>query len=124
MKKLLLLLPFALLVSCQEELPENDLLEGKWQPAEIYLDPEASDCEKNTYMEFSPYVFDKKERILRVFDACDSTETLANYTITGDTLILVDSKQVTSRYIIQSITESKWVYIDKGNVIYTFYRLK
>ena len=87
-------------------------------------DPEAADCQKASYIEFADYVAEAKARTLTTFDSCTSSVTVGTYTVTGDTLIVVDEHVVTKRYIIQSIDQNKMIYKDKDNRTFTYRRIK
>lgn len=118
------LLIITFFASCQEEIEENDLIEGKWREESVVMNENATECEKLSYMEFSKYDADIQKRILTHFNACDSVSVLSKYTIDGDTLIVLDDKLVTKRYTISFINETKMVYFDKNNRPYTFIRYK
>ncbi len=124
LKFILAVLPLAVLVSCQEEIVENDLFEGKWRAESVVLNPDATDCELASYVEFSPYVYDLPQRRMTEFNACDSVSEVSNYTVTGDTLILINSMQVTTRYTIDMVNESKMVYRDKNNRVFSFLKFE
>lgn len=114
----------SMLTSCQEKIEENDLITGRWNKEEIMADPEATDCQKASYIEFADYVSDAKARTLTTFDSCTSSVSVGTYTVTGDTLIVVDEHVVTKRYIIQSIDQNKMIYKDKDNRTFTYRRIK
>lgn len=118
------LLIITFFASCQEEIEENDLIEGKWREESVVMDENAQECEKLSYIEFSKYDADIQKRILTNFNACDSVSTLRKYTIDGDTLIVLDDKLVTKRYTISLINETKMIYSDKNNREYIFVRYK
>ena len=118
------LLIITFFASCQEEIEENDLIEGKWREESVVMNENAQECEKLSYMEFSKYDADIQKRILTHFNGCDSVSVLSKYTVDGDTLIVIDDKLVTKRYIIELINETKMVYYDKNNQPYTFIRYK
>ncbi len=118
------LLIITFFASCQEEIEENDLIEGKWREESVVMNENAQECEKLSYIEFSKYDADIQKRILTDFNACDSVSVLSKYTVDGDTLIVIDDKLVTKRYIIELINETKMVYYDKNNQPYTFIRYK
>lgn len=118
------LLIISFFASCQEEIEENDLIEGKWREESVVMDENAQECEKLSYIEFSKYDADIQKRILTNFNACDSVSTLSKYTIDGDTLIVLDDKLVTKRYTISLINETKMIYSDKNNREYIFVRYK
>ena len=54
-KKHVALLFLATLVfcSCQEEFPQDDLIEGKWKLETVVNDPNALECEKQAYFEYT-----------------------------------------------------------------------
>ena len=122
LKALSVLLPLSLLFSCQEKIEENDLLEGKWRDTDILNNEDAEKCEKESYMEFSKYTYDAKERKQAIVNQCDSTVITNAYTLKGDTIIIVDDKQITKRYIIRTLNETSLNYVDKDGGSYTYTR--
>lgn len=124
-KKALALLAFSALVfcSCQEEFPQDDLIEGKWKLENVVNDENATECEKKAYFEFSRYVYDDSERKLYKANYCDIPEDAENqddpiiienyYTIVLDTLIIVDEHRDTKKYTIEHINKETMTLLDK-----------
>ncbi len=110
--------------SCQEEFVENDLIEGKWREEAVVLDENAPECQLLSYIEYSKYVADSEKRIMTKFDSCSSTIVINKYSIKDNILTVVDEKLVTKQYTIELINETKMVYYDKNNKVYTFIRYK
>ena len=73
-------------------------------------------------MEFSKYTYDAKERKQAIVNQCDSTVITNAYTLKGDTIIIVDDKQITKRYIIRTLNEKSLNYVDKDGDSYTYTR--
>lgn len=116
LRTLTVLLPVGILFSCQEKIEENDLIEGKWRESSVVNDSAAEECAKQSYMEFSKYTYQAKDRTQLIVDKCSGNTTYNTYTVKGDTLIIVDDKQITKRYIIKKLTQTDMTYIDKdGN---------
>lgn len=119
---LLLLSSFAF-CSCQEEFPEDDLIQGKWKLESVVNDANALECEKKAYFEFSKYVYESSERKLYKASYCDIPEDAENqdepiiiendYSIILDTLIIVDEKRDTKKYIIEHINKETMTLLDK-----------
>lgn len=122
LKALSILLPISLLFSCQEEIEENDLLEGKWRESSVLSNEEAEDCAKQSYMEFSKYTYEAKERKQVIVNKCSGDIITNAYSLKGDTIITVDDKQITKRYIIRTLEQTKLTYIDKDGISYTYLR--
>lgn len=124
-KKAFALLAFSTLLfcSCQEEFPQDDLIEGKWKLESVVNNAEALDCEKKAYFEFSKYVYDRSERKLYKASYCDIPEDAENqedpiiienyYSIVLDTLIIVDEHRDTKKYTIEHINKETMTLLDK-----------
>jgi hypothetical protein len=110
--------------SCQEEFIENDLIEGKWREEAVVLDADAPECQLLSYVEYSKYVADPQQRIVTKFDSCASSIVKNTYSIKDNILTVVDEKLVTKQYTIELINETKMVYYDKNNKMYSFIRYR
>lgn len=119
---LTVVLTMCFFASCQEQLEENDLLQGKWREKAVVDKPDATECELKSYIEFSEYVYEAKNRQMLQVDACKGTTTYNNYTIAGDTLIIVDDKNITKKYLLKTVDQSTLVYTDKDNRTFTYKR--
>ena len=134
-KKHAVLLFLATLVfcSCQEEFPQDDLIEGKWKLESVVNDPNALECEKQAYFEYTKYVYDEAERKLLKVNYCDIPEdaeikepiVVENYySIVADTLIIVDKKRDTKKYVIEHINNETMTLVDKYNNPTNYVRVK
>jgi hypothetical protein len=124
-KKAFALLAFSALVfcSCQEEFPQDDLIEGKWKLESVVNDANATECEKKAYIEFSKYVYEGADRKLYKASYCDIPEDAENpdepiiientYSIILDSLIIVDEHRDTKKYIIEHIDKTSMTLLDK-----------
>ncbi|MDR0972131.1 MAG: lipocalin family protein [Bacteroidales bacterium] len=117
----LFLLAFLYVVYSCSEIEDNDIITGKWIEKEIVNSTQTTECQKRSYIEFSQYNLEKKDRKVYQYYACTETgtneageeiivkfprlEEVANYTIKDDTLTLVDTYQTTTIYVIKSITK-------------------
>ena len=102
----LLFLTTLVFCSCQEEFPQDDLIEGKWKLESVVNDPNALECEKQAYFEYTKYVYDADERKLLKVNYCDIPEdaevqepiVVENYySIVEDTLVIIDEKRDTKK---------------------------
>ncbi|MBO7277049.1 MAG: lipocalin family protein [Bacteroidales bacterium] len=119
----LLLLSSFIFCACQEEFPEDDLIQGKWKLESVVNDENALECEKKAYIEFSKYVYESSERKLYKANYCDIPEDAENqdepiiientYTVVLDTLIIVDEHRDTKKYIIEHINKETMTLLDK-----------
>lgn len=135
-KKTFALLAFATMVfcSCQEEFPQDDLIEGKWKLESVVNNPNALDCEKRDYFEFSKYVYESAERKLYKASYCAIPEDAENqddpiiienyYSIVLDTLIIVDEHRDTKKYIIEHINKETMTLLDKHLQPTTYLRVQ
>lgn len=93
-----------LIFSCKKEIEDEDLLTGKWVRQEIQNDTTKDICEKRSYIEFSEYVLDIRNRIYSFNNICDTVErVIGNYTIEGNTLFIKDTMNVSSEFTIDYI---------------------
>lgn len=129
----LLLLSTMVFCSCQEEFPQDDLIEGKWKLESVVNDPNALECEKQAYFEYTKYVYDEAERKLLKVNYCDIPEdaeikepiVVENYySIVADTLIIVDEKRDTKKYVIEHINNETMTLVDKYNNPTNYVRVK
>ena len=109
--------------SCQEEFPQDDLIEGKWKLESVVNDPNALECEKQAYFEYTKYVYDADERKLLKVNYCDIPEdaevqepiVVENYySIVEDTLVIIDEKRDTKKYVIEHINKETMTLLDKN----------
>ncbi|MFA6805890.1 MAG: hypothetical protein WCR29_00570 [Bacteroidales bacterium] len=128
---------------CNREVQDDDLITGKWIETRILLDTLSTPCEKASFVEFSEYKISIQDRIYNRFFACESigeyegeegtetytippyTETIGNYTIIGDTLVVKDVNNITHIYVIDTINAEKMTLetLDRnGNLEYLFYK--
>lgn len=118
MKKLLFsfiaVLSMGIFAGCQEEIAENDLIEGKWVKKSALTDSTANDCERKSFIEFSRYVYDKKKCTFREVDSCSNTSNEGTYSISLDTLVMVDKYQTTRMYTIKKINAVNMILRDKN----------
>lgn len=119
----LLFLTTLVFCSCQEEFPQDDLIEGKWKLESVVNDPNALECEKQAYFEYTKYVYDADERKLLKVNYCDIPEdaevqepiVVENYySIVEDTLIIIDEKRDTKKYVIEHINKETMTLLDKN----------
>jgi hypothetical protein len=117
-----LVLALVVFFGCKEE-KEDDLIEGKWIENFILMDSTKTACQKNCYLLFAPYSINLEDRTVQRYQGCttydhfinpdngepDSTEILPHYepvgkyTITGDTLIILDRNHITNTFVISWI---------------------
>ena len=119
----LLFLTTLVFCSCQEEFPQDDLIEGKWKLESVVNDPNALECEKQAYFEYTKYVYDADERKLLKVNYCDIPEdaevqepiVVENYySIVEDTLVIIDEKRETKKYVIEHINKETMTLLDKN----------
>lgn len=119
----LLFLTTLVFYSCQEEFPQDDLIEGKWKLESVVNDPNALECEKQAYFEYTKYVYDADERKLLKVNYCDIPEdaevqepiVVENYySIVEDTLVIIDEKRDTKKYVIEHINKETMTLLDKN----------
>lgn len=110
------------LASCQEQQEENDLLQGRWREKAVVEKPNATECELKSFMEFSEYVYEAKNRRMLQVDSCKGTTIYNHYSVAGDTLIIVDDKNITKKYLLKTVDQSTLVYTDKDNRTFTYSR--
>ena len=119
----LLFLTTLVFCSCQEEFPQDDLIEGKWKLESVVNDPNALECEKQAYFEYTKYVYDADERKLLKVNYCDIPEdaevqepiVVENYySIVEDTLVIIDEKRDTKKYVIEHINKETMTLLDKN----------
>jgi hypothetical protein len=119
--------------SCQEEFPQDDLIEGKWKLESVVNDPNALECEKQAYFEYTKYVYDEAERKLLKVNYCDIPEdaeikepiVVENYySIVADTLVIIDEKRDTKKYVIEHINNETMTLVDKYNNPTNYVRVK
>jgi hypothetical protein len=119
----LLFLATLVFCSCQEEFPQDDLIEGKWKLESVVNDPNALECEKQAYFEYTKYVYDADERKLLKVNYCDIPEdaevqepiVVENYySIVEDTLVIIDEKRDTKKYVIEHINKETMTLLDKN----------
>lgn len=119
----LLFLTTLVFCSCQEEFPQDDLIEGKWKLESVVNDPNALECEKQAYFEYTKYVYDADERKLLKVNYCDIPEdaevqepiVVENYySIVEDTLVIIDEKRDTKKYVIEHINKETMTLFDKN----------
>lgn len=119
----LLFLTTLVFCSCQEEFPQDDLIEGKWKLESVVNDPNALECEKQAYFEYKKYVYDADERKLLKVNYCDIPEdaevqepiVVENYySIVEDTLVIIDEKRDTKKYVIEHINKETMTLLDKN----------
>lgn len=119
----LLFLTTLVFCSCQEEFPQDDLIEGKWKLESVVNDPNALECEKQAYFEYTKYVYDADERKLIKVNYCDIPEdaevqepiVVENYySIVEDTLVIIDEKRDTKKYVIEHINKETMTLLDKN----------
>jgi len=131
----LLLLSTMVFCSCQEEFPQDDLIEGKWKLESVVNDVNALDCEKQAYFEYTKYVYNSDERKLLKVNYCDIPEDIPEeekqpivvenyYSIYLDTLIIIDEKRDTKKYVIEHIDKESMTLIDKYNNPTNYVRVK
>ncbi|MBR5253420.1 MAG: lipocalin family protein [Bacteroidales bacterium] len=129
----LLFLTTLVFCSCQEEFPQDDLIEGKWKLESVVNDANALECEKQAYFEFSKYTYDDAERKLYKVNYCDIPEDAEipepivienDYSILLDTLIIVDEKRDTKKYIIEHINKETMTLLDKYRNPTNYVRVK
>ena len=129
----LLLLSTMVFCSCQEEFPQDDLIEGKWKLESVVNDPNALECEKQAYFEYTKYVYDEAERKLLKVNYCDIPEdaeikepiVVENYySIVADTLVIIDEKRDTKKYVIEHINNETMTLVDKYNNPTNYVRVK
>ncbi|MBQ5873095.1 MAG: hypothetical protein IIW58_03010 [Bacteroidales bacterium] len=119
----LLFLTTLVFCSCQEEFPQDDLIEGKWKLESVVNDPNALECEKQAYFEYTKYDYDADERKLLKVNYCDIPEdaevqepiVVENYySIVEDTLVIIDEKRDTKKYVIEHINKETMTLLDKN----------
>lgn len=119
----LLFLTTLVFCSCQEEFPQDDLIEGKWKLESVVNDPNALECEKQAYFEYTKYVYDADARKLLKVNYCDIPEdaevqepiVVENYySIVEDTLVIIDEKRDTKKYVIEHINKETMTLLDKN----------
>lgn len=119
----LLFLTTLVFCSCQEEFPQDDLIEGKWKLESVVNDPNALECEKQAYFEYTKYVYDADERKLLKVNYCDIPEDAEvqepivvenDYSIVEDTLVIIDEKRDTKKYVIEHINKETMTLLDKN----------
>ena len=119
----LLFLTTLVFCSCQEEFPQDDLIEGKWKLESVVNDPNALECEKQAYFEYTKYVYDADERKLLKVNYCNIPEdaevqepiVVENYySIVEDTLVIIDEKRDTKKYVIEHINKETMTLLDKN----------
>lgn len=119
----LLFLTTLVFCSCQEEFPQDDLIEGRWKLESVVNDPNALECEKQAYFEYTKYVYDADERKLLKVNYCDIPEdaevqepiVVENYySIVEDTLVIIDEKRDTKKYVIEHINKETMTLLDKN----------
>jgi hypothetical protein len=129
----LLFLATLVFCSCQEEFPQDDLIEGKWKLESVVNDPNALECEKQAYFEYTKYVYDEAERKLLKVNYCDIPEdaeikepiVVENYySIVADTLVIIDEKRDTKKYVIEHINNETMTLVDKYNNPTNYVRVK
>ena len=129
----LLFLATLVFCSCQEEFPQDDLIEGKWKLETVVNDPNALECEKQAYFEYTKYVYDASERKLLKVNYCDIPEdaeiqepiVVENYySIVEDTLVIIDEKRDTKKYVIEHINKETMTLVDKYNNPTNYVRVK
>ncbi len=139
----LLLISIIGVFSCVPKVEDDDIITGKWIDTKILLDTTSTECQKNSYIEFSEYGLTLQERIYTQYHACTEieefeteggTETrtvpphtvkIGNYTINGDTLTVKDVENQTKIYVIGGIDSEKMTLetLDRdGNIQYMFYK--
>lgn len=131
----LLLLSAMVFCSCQEEFPQDDLIEGKWKLESVVNDVNALDCEKQAYFEYTKYVYNSDDRKLLKVNYCDIPEDIPEeekqpivvenyYSIVEDTLVIIDEKRDTKKYVIEHINKETMTLIDKYNNPTNYVRVK
>jgi hypothetical protein len=121
--------------SCQEEFPQDDLIEGKWKLESVVNDENALECEKQAYFEYTKYVYNSGDRKLLKVNYCDIPEDIPEeerepivienyYSIELDTLIIIDEKRDTKKYVIEHIDKETMTLIDKYNTPINYVRVK
>ncbi len=121
--------------SCQEEFPQDDLIEGKWKLESVVNDENALECEKQAYFEYTKYVYNSGDRKLLKVNYCDIPEDIPEeerepivienyYSIELDTLIIIDEKRDTKKYVIEHIDKETMTLIDKYNTPTNYVRVK
>ena len=119
----LLFLTTLVFCSCQEEFPQDDLIEGKWKLESVVNDPNALECEKQAYFEYTKYVYDADERKLLKVNYCDIPEDaevqepivfVFFFSIVEDTLVIIDEKRDTKKYVIEHINKETMTLLDKN----------
>lgn len=142
LSSLLIISITALFFGCKEEV-DHDLIQGKWVKECIILDSLATDCQKKSYIEFTNYVIEGKDRMVSQFHACDEigeretetgtetftilpySEPIGYYTVTGNILRIKDMNNITNVYTIGYINAEKMMLssFDKDGVLRdTIYR--
>jgi predicted ATP-dependent Lon-type protease len=81
------------------------------------------ECEKQAYFEYTKYVYDADERKLLKVNYCDIPEdaevqepiVVENYySIVEDTLVIIDEKRDTKKYVIEHINKETMTLLDKN----------
>ncbi|MFA7081710.1 MAG: hypothetical protein WC135_03770 [Bacteroidales bacterium] len=129
---------------CVPKIEDDDMITGKWIDTLILMDTLSTQCQKKSYIEFSEYELDLKDRIHEKYHACPGveeyeaedgetatrttppfTERIGNYSIKGDTLIVKDIENQTLIYVIGSIDSENMTLKDldrDGNIRIKFYK--
>lgn len=140
----LLLISALGIFGCVPKVEDDDLITGKWIDSLVLIDTLATPCQKKSYIEFSEYELNLKDRIYEKYHACSGveeyedeegetatrttppfTERIGNYSIKGDTLTVKDVENQTHIFVIGGIDSEKMTLkdLDKdGNIRTKFYK--
>lgn len=136
MKKLIRLVFISLIgislfaVSSCNEIDDQDLLTGRWVVAEIQGNELIEDCVRQSFVEFSDYVLDLRQRVVSHYDDCEEVKTIiGNYTVEGSTLIIRDTMAVIRQYQIEYVGPDSMSYSEPnmmtgGRNYYNYLRIK
>jgi hypothetical protein len=129
--------PTLMMVSCEKDINEgDDFITGKWRNINVINDTNSTPEELLSYVEYAPYNYDFDKRtvtdyICKIQEGNEEgtfdtifTPQQGNYTISGDTLTVVDYMQITKTYFIQKIKQDTLTYKDSKGKIYTYIKYK
>ncbi|MDR1847703.1 MAG: lipocalin-like domain-containing protein [Bacteroidales bacterium] len=122
---------------CKEE-EDHDLITGKWRDKAVVEDTLISDCTKQSYLEFSDYVFQATQRRVKDVKISGQFDTIINgdtvtmcrqpytsnytYTIAHDTLTMMNiATQAEKQYIINKIDQNEMILKSTTLEVYTTY---
>jgi hypothetical protein len=128
--------PVLMMVSCEKDINEgDDFISGKWRDSTVE-DTNSTIEQLLSYTEYAPYNYEYSKRTAinyicsivqgdedSIFDTI-YTPQKGNYTISGDTLTVVDYMSRTNVYFLQKVNKDTMIYLDSKGKVYKYYRYK